>query len=45
MNWNIEAVKAYMLAELAEQKAKWQMGEDNRYSYIYMLCNDMGFTA
>ena len=34
----------YLLDELKEQKQKMLIGEENRYSYIFMLCNDMGIT-
>ena len=32
----------YLLGELKEEKNKMLHGEENKYSYIFMLCNDMG---
>ena len=32
----------YLLDELKEEQRKMKLNEDNRYSYIFMLCNDMG---
>ena len=32
----------YMNEELKEERVKYLMGEENHYSYIFMLCNDMG---
>ena len=32
----------YLLDELKEERNKMLMNEENRYSYIFMLCNDMG---
>ena len=35
----------YMLDELEDQRRKYLLGKENDYSYIFMLCNDMGLTA
>ena len=32
----------YLLEELKDEKYKMLRGEENKYSYIFMLCNDMG---
>ena len=32
----------YLLDELKEERNKMLMNKENRYSYIFMLCNDMG---
>ena len=32
----------YLLDELEEEKNKMKRGEENKYGYIFMLCNDMG---
>lgn len=32
----------YMNEELKEERVKYLRGEENHYSYIFMLCNDMG---
>lgn len=37
-----EEMIEYLLEELKEEKQKMLMGEDNKYGYIFMLCNDMG---
>lgn len=37
-----EEMIAYLLEELKDEKNKMLQGEENRYSYIFMLCNDMG---
>ncbi len=34
----------YLLDELKDEKQKMLMGQENRYSYIFMLCNDIGIT-
>ncbi len=38
----IDEMKEYLLAELKEERRKMLMNQDNKYSYIFMLCNDMG---
>lgn len=38
----IEEMKEYLLAELKEERNKMLMKQENKYSYIFMLCNDMG---
>lgn len=40
----IEEMKEYLLDELKEERCKMLMNKENRYSYIFMLCNDMGIT-
>ena len=37
-----EEMKEYLLNELKEERNKMLMKEENNYSYIFMLCNDMG---
>ena len=32
----------YLLEELKDERNKMLMNKENRYSYIFMLCNDMG---
>lgn len=34
----------YLVEELKAERLAWQRGESNNYSYIFMLCNDMGIT-
>ena len=38
----ITEMKEYLLEELKEEKNKMLMGKENHYSYILMICNDMG---
>lgn len=38
----IAEMKEYLLEELKEERKKMLMGKDNYYSYIFMICNDMG---
>ena len=38
----ITEMKEYLLEELKEEKNKMLMNKENHYSYIFMLCNDMG---
>lgn len=40
----IEEMKEYLLDELKEERNKMLMNQENKYSYIFMLCNDMGIT-
>ena len=37
-------MKAYLLDELKSERSKMLQGQENQYSYIFMLCNDMGLT-
>jgi hypothetical protein len=37
-----EEMKKYLIDELKEERRKMLMKQDNKYSYIFMLCNDMG---
>ena len=39
---NINEMKEYLLEELKEERYKMLMNKENHYSYIFMLCNDMG---
>ena len=39
---NINEMKEYLLEELKEERNKMFMNKENHYSYIFMLCNDMG---
>lgn len=38
----ITEMKEYLLEELKEERNKMLMNKENHYSYILMLCNDMG---
>ena len=38
----IAEMKEYLLEELEEERNKMLMNKENHYSYIFMLCNDMG---
>ena len=40
----IAEMKEYLLEELKEERKQMLMGKDNHYSYIFMICNDMGIT-
>lgn len=37
-----EEMIEYLLDELKEERENMLLGKDNKYSYIFMLCNDMG---
>ena len=37
-----EEMIKYLLDELKEERKKMLLCKDNKYSYIFMLCNDMG---
>lgn len=39
---NINEMREYLLEELKEERKKLFMNKENYYSYIFMLCNDMG---
>lgn len=39
---NINEMKEYLLEELKEERYKMLMNKENHYSYIFMICNDMG---
>lgn len=41
---NLNEMREYLLEELKEERNKMLMNQENRYSYIFMLCNDMGIT-
>ena len=38
----ITEMKEYLLEELKEERNKMLLNKENNYSYILMLCNDMG---
>ena len=38
----ITEMKEYLLEELKEERNKMLMNKENHYSYIFMICNDMG---
>lgn len=38
-------MKEYLLNELKEEWELCKAGKDNNYSYLFMLCNDMGITG
>lgn len=37
-----DEMKEYLLAELKEEREKMLKNQGSKYSYIFMLCNDMG---
>lgn len=37
-----EEMKKFLLEELAEEKYEMVNGRENHYSFLFMLCNDMG---
>ena len=39
---NYDEMVEYLLDELKDERNKMLMNKENRYSYIFMLCNDMG---
>ena len=39
---DINEMKEYLLCELKEERYKMLMNQENKYSYLFMLCNDMG---
>lgn len=39
---NINEMREYLLNELHEEWKKMTMKQENNYSYLFMLCNDMG---
>ena len=38
----LKEMREYLLEELKTERNKMLMNEENDYSYIFMLCNDMG---
>lgn len=40
----IKEMKEYISNELQEEYNKMMRGEDNNYSYLFMIANDMGLT-
>lgn len=39
---NVDEMCEYLLEELKEERQKMLMNKENKYSYIFMICNDMG---
>ena len=39
---NINEMREYLLEELKEERQKMLMNQENHYSYLFMICNDMG---
>lgn len=39
---NVDEMREYLLEELKEERQKMLMNKENKYSYIFMICNDMG---
>lgn len=37
-----EEMVEFLLDELAEERQEMLMGKENKYAYLFMLCNDMG---
>lgn len=44
MTMTIKEMKKYISEELQEEHDKMMRGEDNHYSYLFMIANDMGLT-
>lgn len=44
MTMTIEEMKEYIKDELKEQHDKLIACEENHYSYLFMIANDMGLT-
>ena len=42
MMMTIEEIREYLLEELKEEKNRMLMNKENHFSYLFMLCNDMG---
>ena len=42
MMMTIEEIREYLLEELKEEKNKMLMNKESHFSYLFMLCNDMG---
>ena len=42
MMMTIEEIREYLIEELKEEKNKMLMNKENHFSYLFMLCNDMG---
>lgn len=41
---NSTEMKEYLLEGLKEEKSKLLRNVPNHYSYLFMICNDMGIT-
>jgi hypothetical protein len=41
---NVDEMKEYLLEELKNERNKMLMKQENHYSYLFMICNDMGIT-
>ena len=39
---SVYEMREYLLEELKEERQKMLMNKENKYSYIFMICNDMG---
>lgn len=40
---NMKEMQDYLMAELKIELGKMMQGKENKYSYLFMLMNDMGF--
>lgn len=40
----LDEIKEYLAAELEEERKRYLAGKENHYSYIFMICNDIGIT-
>lgn len=40
----IDEIREHLQGELEEERRRWLAGLDNHYSYIFMICNDIGIT-
>lgn len=41
----MDELRDYLSTEIADERNKYLMGCDNHYSYLLMLCNDIGLTT
>lgn len=41
---DFDEIKEYLLNELKEERSKWLLNKENYYSYIFLICNDIGLT-
>lgn len=42
MKMSYEEMVKYLIDELREQRERFLLRKENKYGYIFMLCNDMG---
>ena len=39
-----DEMKEFLLNELKEERQRMLEGKENQYSYLFMICNDIGIT-